>query len=47
MRKLCTDEVRGVNEEKWQKHSLEFENTYFLCCSFLAAPLDLDSKDDL
>jgi hypothetical protein len=30
-----------------KKHILEFEKTYFLYCSFLAAPSDLHSKDDL
>jgi hypothetical protein len=40
MRKLCTDEVTGVK----MKNN---ERTYFLYCSFLAAPLALHFKDDL
>jgi hypothetical protein len=45
MRKLCTAEVRGVKMKK--KHILQFEKTYFLYCSFWAAPLALHSKDGL
>jgi hypothetical protein len=47
MRKLCTDEIGGVkmkkNEKKWV---LQFEKTYFLYWSFLAAPLTLHFQDD-
>jgi hypothetical protein len=40
MRKLCTDEVGGIKMKKMEK-------TYFLYCSFLAAPLALHFQDDL
>jgi hypothetical protein len=46
MRKLCTDEVGGVNrkknerkKKKKKKRFLQFEKTYFLSCSFLTAHL--------
>jgi hypothetical protein len=44
MRKLCTDEAGGQNEQKMQKKRiLQFEQTaYFLYCS-----LALHFKDDL
>jgi hypothetical protein len=45
MRKLCTDEVRGIRMKKNEKKQvLQFEKTYFLYCSFSAAPR---FKDDL
>jgi hypothetical protein len=34
-------------KKKEKKHILQFEKTYFLYCSFLAAPLALPFKDDL
>jgi hypothetical protein len=40
MRKLCTDVIIGVKMKKNEK-------TYFLYCSFLAAPLALHFKDNL
>ncbi len=39
-RKLCTSVVGGVKK-------FAIEKTYFLYCSFLAAPLALHFKDDL
>jgi hypothetical protein len=48
MRKLCTAEVGGVKMKKNEKqHDLQFEKTYFLYCSILAAPLALHLQDDL
>jgi hypothetical protein len=37
----------GQNEEKWKKCILQFEKMHFLYCSFSAAPLALQFKDDL
>jgi hypothetical protein len=47
MRKLCTNEVRGgQNEEKWKKNSYcNLKKKYFSKCSLLAAPLALLFKD--
>jgi hypothetical protein len=48
MRKLCTDEVGGAKMKKDEKkHIFQFEKTYFLYCSFLAAHLALHFEDDL
>jgi hypothetical protein len=48
MRKLCTGEVGGVKRKKNEKSLvLYFLKTYFLYCSFLAAPWGLHFKDDL
>jgi hypothetical protein len=44
MRKLCTDEVGGVKMKK-NNTFCDLKKTYFLYCSFLAAPLHI--KDDL
>jgi hypothetical protein len=47
-RKLCTDEVGEVKMKKNEKKCiLQFEKTYFLYFSFLAAPSVLHFKDDL
>jgi hypothetical protein len=49
VRKLCTDEVGGgVKMKKNEKTAFcQFEKTYYLYCSFLAAPLASHFKDDL
>ncbi len=48
MRKLWTAELGGVKMKKNEKkHDLQIEKTYFLYCSFLAAPLALHLQDDL
>jgi hypothetical protein len=38
---------RGQNKEKWKKHILQFEKTYFLYSYFLAGPLALHFKNHL
>jgi hypothetical protein len=48
MRKLCIDEVGGVKMKKKKKFKvLQYEKTYFLYCSFWAAPWALHFEDDL
>jgi hypothetical protein len=48
LRKLCTDEVGAVKMKKNEKNLLlQFEKTYFLYCSFVAAPLAFHFQDDL
>jgi len=45
MRKLCHDEAGGVKMKK--NVFCNTKKTYFLYCSFLAAPLAFYFKDDL
>jgi hypothetical protein len=48
MRKLWIHEVGGIKMKKNEKKcDLQFEKTYFLYCSFLAAPLALHVQYDL
>jgi hypothetical protein len=48
MRKLFADEVGRVKMKKNEKKRvLQFENIYFLNCSFLAAPLALHFENYL
>jgi hypothetical protein len=46
MRKLYIDEIGGVKTKKINC-VLQYEKTYFLSCSFWAAPLALHFEDDL
>jgi hypothetical protein len=48
MRKLCTDEAGGVKMKKHgKKKGFIIRKNVFLYCSFSAAPLALQFKDDL